>query len=248
MKKSLAALSCLALLAGGSRVDAAITISASEFSPLAPPGTTTAIVLAGIGTPSQAPVAGPGFMISFSGTGVTQGVVQGNLSGVHAVPVAGMTSGMAQYLTGDFGSPLTTSVAASGNYLSTGLGTITITFSTPESNFALLWGSMDTTNTVMFNNGAGDTVTGTAALAVASAVIPGFTGVGGSAWFLLSSDTPFTTVKLSSSVVSFESAAEVAGPLTFIPEPTSFVMAGTGAAFVGLMAFRKRRRRSPESV
>jgi hypothetical protein len=187
-------------------------------------------------------------MVSFSGVAANQGVVQGNLSAVHAVPVAGMTGGMAQYLTGDFGSLLTTSVAASGNYLSTGLGSITITFTTPESNFALLWGSIDATNSVHFNDMAGDTVTGATASSVAVGTIPGFTGIGGSAWFLITTNTPFTMVTLSSSIVSFESAAEVAGPLTFIPEPTSFVMAGTGAGFVGLMAFRKRRRRSPESV
>jgi hypothetical protein len=134
-------------------------------------------------------------------------------------------------------------VALSGNYLSTGLGTITLTFPRPETAFAILWGSIDPLNTVMFNDATSDTVTGTMAEAAAGITIPGFTGFGGSAWFLIQTTTPFTTVALTSGIVSFESAAEAAGQFSTVPEPASLAMAGTGAGFVGLLAFRARRRR-----
>jgi hypothetical protein len=106
----------------------------------------------GIPTASQDTLTTAAYIVTFAGVGATQGVVNADVAGSHAVPVAGMTGGSAEYLTGNFGSALTTDIAASGNYFSTGLGTITITFASPQTSFALLWGSIDTGNSLRFND------------------------------------------------------------------------------------------------
>jgi hypothetical protein len=117
------------------------TISASLFSPLAPTGVIRIIIeLSSIFPPSQVSVKGTGYSIDFSDVGGDEGIVQGTLVGRHAIPVAGVVGMTPEYLTGGFASGLTTNIAASGNYFSTGLGTITIRFGTPQRSLALLWG------------------------------------------------------------------------------------------------------------
>jgi hypothetical protein len=145
-------------------------------------------------------------------------VVKGAVAGTHAVPVAGVTGGSAEYLTANFGSALTTDIAASGNYFSTGLGTITITFASPQTSFALLWGSIDTGNSLRFNDAGNFVVSGTAVQTAAAGFVGnGFQGPGGGAWVEINTDTPFTTVTASSSVPSFEFAAIAASTTPFAP-------------------------------
>jgi len=244
MKKSITfVLSFLALVAGGSNVDAAATISASLFSFQPAPGSTiTPIVLTGITPPSHATITGAGYTVTFTNELSTDGVVQG-AGPTHAIPVAGMSGGSPEYLTGGYQSSLTLSAAASGNYLSVTSGaTITITFTTPQTGFALLWGSIDPGNTVTFNDVGNDQVTGTQVIALVSA-IPDNQGPGGSAYVSIGTPTPFTTVTLGSNITSFESAGLAAGAFVTVPEPASVVMAGFGLAFVGLVGFRARRSR-----
>ena len=120
--------------------------------------------------------------------------------------MGGVTGGLAEYLTGGFGSSLSTNIGASGNYLSTGLGgTITINFVLPQTSFALLWGSIDGGNLLRFNDASNFNVTGTAVQAAAAGFVgSGFQGPGGSAYVVVNTDTPFTTVTATSSVISFE--------------------------------------------
>lgn len=217
------------------------SITASLFSPMAPSGGSPVVVdLDGITPPSDATIDGTGYTISFS-VGADQGVVQ-NTDGVHAVPVAGVTGGTtAEFLTGGFGSALTTNIADSGNYLSTGTGIITITFATPETSLALLWGSIDTGNSLTLNNADDLTVTGTEVQAAAAGFVGnGFQGPGGSAYVAIDSSSSFTTVTLTSSVVSFESAgiAAASQPFTSTPEPSSVPLMATG---LGLVALLRRR-------
>src|SRR4029077_10653362 len=105
-----------------------------------------------------------------------------------------------------FGSSLSTDIGASGNYLSTGLGgAFTINFVLPQTSFALLWGSIDGGNLLSFNDASSFSVTGTAVQAAAAGFVGnGFQGPGGSAYVVINTDTPFTTVTASSSVISFE--------------------------------------------
>ncbi len=199
------------------------------------------MTLSGITPPSDTDLTGTGYDVSFSVAG-GQGVVQNSIPG-HAVPVAGATGtndDTAEYLTGDFGSSLTTNIADSGNYFSTGTGAITITFSTPQKSLALLWGSIDTGNSIILNDGS--TITGAEVQAAASGFVGnGFQGPGGSAYVVINSSTSFTTVELTSSVVSFESAGIAAASAPFAastPEPATVLLVGAG---LGLAALIKRR-------
>lgn len=225
------------LLAVSAGMANASTITASLFSPEAGFGP-VAIDLTGITATSQAPFSGPGYSVSF-GVDSDQGVVQGALGGRYAIPVAGVVSGnQPEYLTGGYGSPMTDVAANSGNYFSTGTGTITMNFNQPEYWLALLWGSIDTENLLAFKNGNNTvfTVTGTDVQnAAAGFAGNGFQGPGGSAYVLVNTDTPFTSVIASSSVVSFEFGGVVGSP---VPEPSSFLcLFGIG---VGIVALRRR--------
>lgn len=234
------------------------TVLASLYSPFAPTGSTvTSINLTGVTTtPSQAEVGGGTtglpFAVTFNGVGTDEGVVQNSVAGEYAVPVAGAvgggTSGTPEYLTAGYGSALTSNIASSGNYLSTGTGTITITFTTTQHWLALLWGSIDTGNSVTIDDHSGTgginfTETGTEL----QQIVEGFTtdgsqGVGGSAYVVFDSTAGFTTATFTSSTVSFEFAgvATSTAGFQFVPEPSSIILAGGGIA-IGLFAMRRRR-------
>ena len=228
------------LLASSAGIANASTITASLFSPDAGFGPVF-IKLATITPVSQDSLSGPGYSVSFNvALGPSgQGVVQGAVGGRYAIPVAGVTgSNQAEYLTGDYGSVLTTDAASSGNYFSTGTGTITMNFNQQETWLALLWGSIDTGNLLTFKNGINTvfTVTGTAVQSAAAGFLSnGFQGPGGSAYVLINTSTPFTSVVASSGVVSFEFGGVVGSA---VPEPSSFwCLFGLG---IGMVALRRR--------
>ncbi|MGH9665201.1 MAG: Npun_F0296 family exosortase-dependent surface protein [Bryobacteraceae bacterium] len=238
-----ALLAAAALSIGLSGTAKADSIAADLMLPLAPSGTAISLInLSGISTPSQAGIIGPDYTISFS-TEASQGVVHGGVSTSHAIPVAGVTGTTPEYLTGDYGSSLTTDPAASGNYFSTALGIITITFATPKTSFALLWGSVDTSNSLGFNDAGNFLVTGSDVQAAAAGFVSnGFQGPGGSAYVVVNTDTPFTTVTATSNLVSFEFAGVAANTAGFTatPEPASIALFGLGIGVLALVAFRRR--------
>jgi hypothetical protein len=205
-----------------SGVARADTIRASLFSPLAPAGITRTIIdLSPILPPSHTSVTGTGYSITFSNVGADQGIVRGALGGRHAIPVAGARGTTPEYLTGGFGAALTSNLASSGNYLSTGLGTITIRFSNPQRSLALLWGSIDRGNSLTFNDAAHFVVTGSEVqTAAAGFVSNGFQGPGGSAYVVVDTTTPFTIVRATSKQISFEFAGVAAanGHFTLAPQ------------------------------
>ncbi len=231
------------------------TVLASLTSPLVPVGgTVTSISLTGITTPSQAEVNGGTYTITFSDVGSEEGVVQNSLSGEYAVPVAGGSTGNPEYLTAGYNSPLTNNIADSGNYLSTGTGTITITFTSTQNWLGLLWGSIDTTNSLTIDDGSGTggtnfTETGTAL----QEIVEGFTtngsqGVGGSAYVVIYSPNGFTTATFTSTTPSFEFAGIVGStvPLQFAPEPSSTLLIGSAIGmWIVLVALRRRRHMKP---
>jgi hypothetical protein len=222
------------LLAAG--IANASTITASLFSPEAGLGPVV-IDLTGIAAPSHGAFSGTGYSVSFA-VDAGQGVVHGAADGLYAIPVGGVSGGQPEYLTGGYGSALTPTVGLSGNYFSTGTGTITITFDQPETWFALLWGSIDTGNSLTFNNGGNAvfTVTGTTVQDAASGFVGnGFQGPGGSAYVVINTSTPFTSVTASSNIVSFEFGGVVASD---VPEPSSvWCLFGAG---IGMFALRRR--------
>ena len=230
-----------ALLLGASAgIANASTISASLFSPDAGLGPVV-INLTTITAVSQDSFSGPGYSVSFAidASQPDQGVVNGAHGCCYAIPVADVINGnQPEYLTGDYGSALTPTAADSGNYFSTGTGSITINFNQSETWLALLWGSIDTGNLLTFKNGTNTvfTVDGTAVQnAAAGFAGNGFQGPGGSAYVLINTSTPFTSVIASSSQVSFEFGGVVASP---VPEPSSFwCLFGLG---IGIVALRRR--------
>lgn len=238
------------LITSGAGIAKASTISASLYTPSLG-SNPVGIDLIGITPNSSAEIFGLGYTIQFvSPFPPGQGVVNGASPGQHAVPVAGVSGGQPEYLTGDYGSPLTTNIADSGNYLSTGLGSIVITFTNPQYSFALLWGSIDTSNSLTFNDVGNTQVTGSEVQAAAAGFVSnGYQGSGGSAYVVVDTTTPFTTVTATSGVVSFEFAGVAGSNLPFTstptPEPRSTLI--LGLALMSMAVVLRRRLASASS-
>lgn len=230
-----------------------IDIQASLYSPLVPKGTETVINTQGVATPAS----GVGVVTQGSGANSytlafnvasNQGIVQGDASGVHAAPVAGVTNKAPTYLTGNFGSKETTDVSKSGTYLSTGLGTITLTFATPQKSLALLWGSIDSSNFLTFANG--DSVTGAQVQKLASGFVgEGDRGAGGSAYVIVTEDNPFSSVTFSSKVVSFELNGVVGSTtqISTVPLPASAPLFGAALLALGGFGYGMNRWVAPKN-
>jgi hypothetical protein len=161
--------------------------------------------------------------------------------------VAGVTGGTTpEYLTGGFGSALTTNFNDSGNYLSTGQGAVVITFNKPETSLTLLWGSIDTSNSLTFNDASAYTVTGADVQnAAAGFVGNGYQGPGGSAYVIVDTSTPFTQITATSGSASFEFTGVAAAASPFTPTQSAPEPATAWLIFplaFGLITLGKMRR------
>jgi hypothetical protein len=226
-----------------------ITITSVLTTPQIPVGPTiTNVDIQGVSpVPSQTNIVTPSYTVTFNATTSNQGIVQGNNDPFNFPPIAGGTVAVPTYLTNsNLSGPTTPLIANSGKFFSTGaLGNITITFNTPQIELALLWGSIDFSNRIQFNNGAADAVTGLQVQAVTGGFSTnGAQGLGGSSYILLVSNTPFTQIQLSSGVVSFEAAGITASTqiIALDPEPSTLVLSliGIGGVLIGRRKLAKR--------
>ncbi len=168
-----------------------------------------------------------GITVSFTGDGQA---VQGSLSGVYAAPYLSNGNGT---LFGDSndGPDATT-------YLSTGIGSVTLTLPGPEMYVGLLWGSVDTYNTLSFYNGS--TLVGTVTGSDVTSNADGDQGMNGTYYVNINSTESFDKVVATSSSYAFEFDNVAFNP-TAVPEPSSFILMFVGA--MGLVTYQQMRRK-----
>jgi hypothetical protein len=169
-----------------------------------------------------------GIIVSFGADGQA---VQGSQSGVYAAPYLSNGNGT---LFGDPNNgPDTTT------YLSTGIGSVTLTLPGEEKYFGLLWGSVDAYNTLSLYNGS--TLVGSLTGADVTSNANGDQGEFGTFYVNINSTESFDNVVATSSSYAFE-FDNVAYNSTAVPEPSSFILALIGG--VGAVTYKLKRRKA----
>jgi hypothetical protein len=168
-----------------------------------------------------------GITVSFTGDAQA---VQGSLVNVYAAPYLSNGNGS---LFGD-----STNGPDATTYLSTGIGSVTLSLPGQEMYIGLLWGSVDSYNTLSLYNDSTlvGTITGTDVTSNAN----GDQGMNGTFYVNITSTGSFNEVVASSSQYAFEFDNVAYNP-SAVPEPSTFVLAGI-AAIGGLGVWVRRRR------
>lgn len=166
--------------------------------------------------------------VSFTGTGK---VVQGALSGEYAAPYISGSNGVG------FLNPNQPTGVDTSHYLSTGTGSVILQFNSAQNYFGMLWGSVDSYNTLSFYNGTSlvGSFTGTQIWANANGdqgqqgtFYVNFNDLGGA----------FNKVVASSSQNAFE-LDNVAYNSKGVPDSGS-TLALVGLVFAGLISIRRK--------
>ncbi len=209
------------------------TVTASD----ATGATTSPFALTSIGTATQSGfqsdatfTAADGTVVSFSPDTAAPlaGVYAGTVTNTSASPFTGnsLGSNLSEYLTAE----------PSDN--------VTLAFSAPQSAFSLLWGSVDTFNSLNLELLDGATVVGALTVTgsdVAAAVGGGFAANGTTGAFVTIADaaaTGFTSVVATSTTQAFEF---VPGAGTAVPEPATLALLGFGLLGLGFVQHRRSR-------
>lgn len=172
-----------------------------------------------------------GITVSFVPDGQT---VIGASDGLYAAPFISNSNGL---LFGDS----TVAGADTTKYLTSGVGSVGLSFTNPMLYFGLLWGSVDTFNTLEFFNGATSvgTVTGSDVTASAN----GDQGINGTYYVNIVSNMMFNRVVASSTSYAFEFdnvSYNTTAPPNRVPEPFTLGLLGLGLIAVGGLAKRRK--------
>ena len=161
---------------------------------------------------------GTGITVSFTGSGA---VVQGSVASVYAAPIVSNGNGA---LFGQADGVDTTT------YITSGIGSATLTFAIPTTYVGMLIGSVDPYNTITFNTADGMTQSFTGSQI-------GFLGT--SRYVNFSSSSPILSIVTSSTGNAFE--FDNVAVNAAIPEPATWAMMLAGFGAVGF-AMRRRQR------
>jgi hypothetical protein len=168
-----------------------------------------------------------GITVSFGGDGQA---VQGSVSNLYAAPFLSNGNGT------PFGDP--NNGADATTYLTTGTGSVTLALPGEEKYVGLLWGSVDTYNTLSLYNGS--TLVGTVTGAQVTASANGDQGQFGTFYVNITSTDSFNTIVATSTQNAFEFDNVAFNP-SAVPEPSSIMLGLIG--MMGAATYTQMRRK-----